>query len=1456
MGSIDEDGGGRARLGHRGRQLPWLDIVRFHKEVVARAEQGFFSLNGRDDQADRWSSITGFDPLDLAGSWSIPAEAISSRPFRLAEEQGQFDSMFLGGPCFLGWTMALNGKWLPQWRPLLYREVAWTEVGGTLEIVPQEGNWSLTPLIHGVMDRMEVSLDDSLDELAAAVIEMAAGYGRLSDEGLDQRVFRALYSKLPGAEAEFGKEVYRDTFSIQPTPWVLFAPTSSFSALTRHLMADYVRLESLLVEDEANIGGLRLLEDQRAPERVEESEVLPLVPLNASQSRAVKRMLERHPLTVISGPPGTGKSQAVVALLLNAWAQGQTVLFASNNNKAVDVVRERVERFESEFPIAVRAGAKQKQNIDEVLRRTLNMAGAAADGSKGRADPAGLRRARDELLGVRAALLEALETKLPQRVDELRKTALSAYGEYRSTLADLDDKEQGLIAELEGLGFEGQSAADVEAALKETLEWLGRVDRFRGLVDADRQLRVELQTKIDDCDRRRVRAVEEIGLHESEVGDWRWLLSGPGAQSIVDWEQRFRTLMETSPEEALEPIVWDEGYSRWHSAAEAEDWARRAREFSSTITSSCAELAPKLESIRRLRRALEEHRVEIGRRGLHEEIDMPVDALGEWTAGYAELVTLEPGRFDRLPWSRPRILRKRLRQLEEQLRPALPLQVLTEIGIFDDKGRERLAPVVHAFRRWLEVRREWDKGSDLVDETETRFRELRAQAGALGVHSIPAELATDLWNLVAVQCDDKATVADGAAASWRRRAEKESTESMLRVIAKEWGRLAAGVPVREAWRRAEGLGFDEAMRALADRPDLDTLAAGRAALYTGRLSHLVECWQDAIDHKKESDKQGQALRAVPEPSDRVRACWDEQPARSLVLVGDRYDDWPDPKETRPAIDRASDWLVRWSRFAEGERPDCLKRAAGERDWAVSKLEQAIEVLPAGPDKSSVVSILVGIQVHPDQDWPLADLNQAFSAFNPEHIRARIEGIEAELERGSFDDAKASWLERLRIDDEAICAVDALEKSIRQHKGKVVESEYGTFRTALRAVPIWITTAQASQAIPLEPELFDVVVIDEASQCTLTNLLPLMYRGRTLAVIGDDNQLPAIPTIQESEELALARRFEIEQYLPLVGHATNDVYKAATESLPRRRADVIMLDEHFRSHPQIIGFSNRHIYLQRLELKKDPSWGQRLPIGSGVHSVDVTGLVRRGDRGRSWVNEPEAEAVIELVQQLKQGDSRSLSLGVVTPFAAQKEYLRERLDSLRLTAEVLVDTAYGFQGDERDVIVFSPVVAKGITSSAGRWVESPPNLINVAITRAREALFVVADFDHCLQQAGLLRKLVLYCREVQLLRDTSQAELDLFSWMMVKGWEPKVHPQIGDIEVDFVLESAVGKRLAIEVDGGQHRNTEQQDKARDAYLLGRTYGVLRFPAREVLETPFEVIHRIELELGGPVDAVME
>jgi very-short-patch-repair endonuclease len=179
----------------------------------------------------------------------------------------------------------------------------------------------------------------------------------------------------------------------------------------------------------------------------------------------------------------------------------------------------------------------------------------------------------------------------------------------------------------------------------------------------------------------------------------------------------------------------------------------------------------------------------------------------------------------------------------------------------------------------------------------------------------------------------------------------------------------------------------------------------------------------------------------------------------------------------------------------------------------------------------------------------------------------------------------------------------------------------------------------------------------------------------------------------------------------------------------------------------------------------------------------------------------------------------------------------------LLKNILVGTAHKFQGDERDVIIFSPVVSKGMTVAAAAWVEKPPNLINVAVTRAREALFLVGDLSSCRQQPGILGKLAVYAEEVETLRKTSQEELDLFSWMVIQGWVPEVHPVIGDIEVDFTLRHE-GRKIAIEVDGTQHDWAAVADSVRDAFLKSKGYMVLRIPARAVREAPAVCIEKIE------------
>lgn len=1432
---------------YRGRQIPWLKVVRFHKEIVTRAEEGFFSLNGRDDQAERWSSLTGFVPDGLEGPWIVEKNSIRSKPFRLSLEQVKDESLFLGGPCYLGWTKKSKTDWLPQWRPLLYREVSLKTNGDFIEIVPQQGRWNFSPLLYSIFQRMEVRVDTSLDEFASALIEMADGYRQTNHDSLENNIFKALFNKVPGFENEIDIGGRQDIFPVQPTPWVIFAPTSSFSVLTRHLIQDYNRLESLLMADETNIGGLRLMEDQPVRSTKKEIDILPIVRLNPSQQRAVCQILEHQPLTVISGPPGTGKSQVVVSLLLNAWASGQTVLFASNNNKAVDVVRDRLERFESEFPIAVRAGAKQKQNIQEVLRRTLNMAAIFKKKGEKTITSQQLREKRKILVHEQLVLQDALNSKLPQRVDESKKAAIHSYGDYRQTLADLINLEKELTLEQSSLGFEGKSVFEIEQALRDTKHWLETITQYQDLIELERVQSCELQEQIKNLIRLRNNAVAEMGLVPETVEDWTWLLEEGYFNTISKWEQRLRDMLAEPVELSLKPIEWLDDYNLWGSSEEASLWAKQASAFSETIQREISELSPKISIIQKLSSKVDEAKKKINEIGLSENIAINLDVLDEWIACYSEYISHPQAKLDFLPWSKPIKIMRRLKELENKIRPALPLSILTKIGALDKTGQTRLAPIIDEIRNWIRIQNELESENSNIEEIESHFVNLRLQASSLRFFVIPNEQNPETWIQLARQYQDFSKVAEHAAFAWVKKEEKESIENGLKDLAKKWSYLGYSIPIFESWRCGLGKNFDEAINNLGEKPDGNAVITCRKLLYQGKLSRLLNSWMTAKKYEKSINDLQFQLRNIIAPEERIRAWWNQRPQQAFILKKENESVWPELEPPTIQINKVADWIARKKQFEEKIKPNYIQKAEKEWGWAIEKLNKAIEMLPDSLGKSVIITMFASIQSDLKREWPIPEINQAFFEFSPERIRSRIEQIDSELEKISFEYGKACWLDRLHKDDEAIRAVDSLEKSIRQYNGQVIESKYDIFKTALRAVPIWITTAQASQAIPLEPELFDIVVIDEASQCTLTNLLPLMYRGKSLAIIGDENQLPAIPTIQESEELALAKKYELEDYIQFIGHATTDVYNVATESLPRRRADVIMLNEHYRSHPQIIGFSNRYIYQQRLEIKQDPHHSAKLPIGSGIHKVPVMGLAQHGDNGRSWLNIPEAEAVLKILQEIKAADSRTLSIGIVTPFSAHKEYLREHLEELNLSAEVLVDTANGFQGDERDIIIFSPVVAKGITDSASRWVESPPNLINVAITRAREALFVVCDFDYCLMQSGVLRHLALYCKDIQLLRNTSPAELELFSWMVAKGWEPRVHPCIGDIETDFVLESKDGRRLAIEVDGQQHNATIEQDKARDAYLMGQNYDVLRLPAREVLETPFEVIHKIETKL---------
>lgn len=1434
-----------AKAKRKKRNVPWLPLIKFHQEIVARAEDSFFSLNARDDQDDRWTNLRGFQPTSLAGPWEVNGNSLLSAPFRREVDQQGHSSIFVGGPGYLHFQRQFPSRaWVANWRPLLYREVEIRKQGEDYLLTPAKGTWSVTPLLYKTLDQLNITLDETLDDVAAAMIEKAVAIQENDGVPLADALVTAFAREIPEVESNLTRRPSEGDFNVVPSPWVLFAPVNKFSALIRQLMSDYDSLVAKLDSNQKNIGGLKLLEDRYDPRKQSQKEILPVIPLNTKQREAVQQIMHGDALTVISGPPGTGKSQVVVSVLLNAWAAGKTVLFASNNNKAVDVVRERIEEFESEFPIAVRAGSKKYQNIKEVLNRTLNMGREQAN----RSGATELRKKRRQLMKERASLEKYIDSTIPQQISEATRTALEAYGKCMQIRTKISDREQELEDQCKQVGLRPMQLAKIQERFTNTQEWFAAIDQVREQIDRDRLELAEAKEDVVRYENHRNKAAKKLGLSEEEAGDWRWLSSGPDPKSLGVWISSVNQYLNTQPEEHLGTVEWDHKWDQWKNSAEAEAWGKNARQFSEDITSTVTDLAPIVAEDINLQEEKASLQDRFQEANLPTDLSFPFQLIDDWQKTFALVAAHKKSFFDNLPWSDIRAQQRRLVAHERRFFGSLPANTWQDLTPLDDSKRFELADLLNLINSWHLLSNKLKEFEPSRKRISKEFTRLRTRASQLRVHNAPVNEDRPAWERLSASCGQLVMTAKHASEAWIIRERKEETEKKLRNLANQWQAVASGFLLKEAWEKNEGQDLTKALIALLDNPNTDSVVGLRRTMYRADVENLQKVWTECIHAEENVQSARTRVRSTASESDRI-ASWLKAWPRKSVGAKPVTKDWPHFSKLTDALNSANVYIKNALEFEESEKPRLLKQADKEMNWAIQNLENLIEISPDQEKLQHLHSIVREMKTDPEKSLPVDDINGLFADFSTDKIRAKIERINAQLEKQSFEVAKANWIDRMQKDDASVRAVDALENLVGRSSPRQNPEYTDTFQAALRSVPVWITTAQAAETIPLEPSLFDLVVIDEASQCTLTNILPLIYRAKRLAVIGDSEQLPAIPTIKEPEQNAMASKHGLEEHMSLFGHHDNDVYKTSAASLPRLRADVRHLQEHFRSHPQIIGFSNRHIYLQSLELKKDPQWGNRLPIGSGVHSELVHGIATPGSGGRSWKNEAEANRVIELVRDLREGETQHLSIGIVTPFKPQKELIQKGLEHKNLGSEILTDTAYGFQGDERDVIIFSPVVSKGITGSASRWVEYPHNLINVAITRAREALYVIGDLDYCMRQKGILRKLALYCKDIQLLRDTSPAELELFSWMVVKGWEPKVHPVVGDIELDFRLKTQSGISLYIEVDGKDHENMQEHDEGRDAFIKGQGAEVMRFTAREVFKTPFRVIDKIAKKMSN-------
>jgi len=605
---------------------------------------------------------------------------------------------------------------------------------------------------------------------------------------------------------------------------------------------------------------------------------------------------------------------------------------------------------------------------------------------------------------------------------------------------------------------------------------------------------------------------------------------------------------------------------------------------------------------------------------------------------------------------------------------------------------------------------------------------------------------------------------------------------------------------------------------------------------------------------------------------------DRRVAEGLVEQG-WVDAWSEARSPSPDLSRVERLSATADALA-GKRPAGfwlrLKRALFPA-LLVRKLRAELALLTAGlPEK--VRAVLLALNDLPREEafvslaeacgrlsrlarWLAAEDRCAralarLSAEDPTDVLAgHLDELQSRRAELACDQFRAAWTAHLAPRAASVrYALDRyfdLSTRLRQARGsaffQVLEQFKGVVQSLGGDLPVWVVTnLSVRNALPLEPALFDLVIVDEASQCDIPSALPLLFRARRALIIGDPRQLRHISTLSPSEEESLAAQHGVGDLVETWSYNQRSLYALAEGNLIQRGGRPLFLAEHYRSHPEIIEFSNRAFYQGQLILRtpleklRARLEGERL----GVFWHDVSGTVPRSSR--SAVNEIELRAVVDLLDGwartgflLRDG----LGFGIVTPFRLQMERLEEAIRERpwwdRVKGRLTVGTAHRFQGDERDVMVFSPVVAGGMLPRLSRWVAETDQLLNVAITRARGALHVVGDRGACQAAGGFLGEFAASVGVGVPPLDVpsvfeSPAEARMAELLTEAALWYAPQQQLGRYRLDFLIVAPCGGRYNVEVDGRQHLTDDgvRNDEIRDASVIAAGIRVLRVSARRV------------------------
>lgn len=306
--------------------------------------------------------------------------------------------------------------------------------------------------------------------------------------------------------------------------------------------------------------------------------------------------------------------------------------------------------------------------------------------------------------------------------------------------------------------------------------------------------------------------------------------------------------------------------------------------------------------------------------------------------------------------------------------------------------------------------------------------------------------------------------------------------------------------------------------------------------------------------------------------------------------------------------------------------------------------------------------------------------------------------------------------------------------------KNYKMEFGKFTNRF---PIIYSTTHAIRNCSGDYFLYDCVIIDEASQVDLISAMLAFAVAKKVVIVGDEQQLPHVVKTQMLSKLdSVFSKYKLDS---CYDYARNSILSCVIKK--EKKVAHTLLNEHYRCDPQIIGFCNKRFYNDKLIVNTPHIDGNGVTIIShGSHYE------------RNRANEREVDIIEkEIIKKLP-----AKQTGIIAPYNNQIVLLNNRFGDVGC----VIDTIHKFQGKEKDYIILSTVANKIRTYEDDEQVDflNNPNLLNVAISRAKKRLYILASEAVLNQEGSILRDLSkyyeYYCSETKIVKTNVFSVFDL------------------------------------------------------------------------------------------------